>query len=94
MVTRQEEVRQRVMQQMANAGKGALVGATLPTALLGAGIGGLHGVMDPGYDEEGKRKSRTGSALKRALGYGALGAGAGLLGTGGAAAGGLVGLSK
>ena len=46
---------------------------------LGAGVGGLHGLLkDPGYDEEtGKKKSRLMSALKGLGMGGAIGAGAG-----------------
>ena len=50
-------------------------------AALGAGVGGLAGLVNPGVDENGKRKSRLGAALRGALGGGALG------GLGGAAAG-------
>jgi hypothetical protein len=48
---------------------------------LGAGIGGLHGLLkDPGYDEEtGKKKSRLMGALKGLGMGGALGTGAGAL---------------
>lgn len=50
-------------------------------AALGAGIGGLAGLVNPGVDENGKRKSRLGAAMRGALGGGAIG------GLGGAAAG-------
>lgn len=50
-------------------------------AALGAGVGGLAGLVNPGVDESGKRKSRVGSALMGALG------GAGVGGLGGAAVG-------
>jgi hypothetical protein len=50
-------------------------------AALGAGVGGLAGLVNPGVDESGKRKSRLGAALKGALGGGAVG------GLGGAAVG-------
>ena len=50
-------------------------------AALGAGVGGLAGLVNPGVDENGKRKSRLGAALKGALGGGAVG------GLGGAAVG-------
>lgn len=50
-------------------------------AALGAGVGGLAGLVNPGVDESGKRKSRMGSALMGALG------GAGVGGLGGAAVG-------
>lgn len=44
---------------------------------LGAGLGGLAGLVNPGEDEEGNRRSRFGAMLRGALGGGALGAGAG-----------------
>ncbi len=61
------------------AGAGGLLGA-------GAGLvgGGVLGALNPGYDEEGKRKSRLMAALKGmavgGLGGGAIGAGVGALG--------------
>ena len=46
---------------------------------LGLGTAGLiHGAMDPGVDEEGRKRNRLTSALTRGLGYGAAGLGAGL----------------
>jgi len=56
--------------------------------VLGAGVGalggGLYGAINPGYDEEGKRKSRLMAALKGlavgGLGGGAIGAGVGAMG--------------
>ena len=46
---------------------------------LGLGTAGLiHGALDPGVDEEGRKRNRLTSALTRGLGYGAAGLGAGL----------------
>lgn len=50
-------------------------------AALGAGLGGLAGLINPGEDENGKTRSRFGAMLRGALGGGAMG------GLGGAAAG-------
>lgn len=44
---------------------------------IGAGLGGLAGLVNPGEDEEGNSRSRFGAMLRGALGGGALGAGAG-----------------
>lgn len=44
---------------------------------IGAGLGGLAGLVNPGEDEAGNRRSRFGAMLRGALGGGALGAGAG-----------------
>lgn len=46
-------------------------------AALGAGLGGLAGLMNPGEDEHGKRKSRLMAALKGVLGGGVSGGAAG-----------------
>lgn len=51
-------------------------------AALGAGIGGLAGLLSPGEDENGKKRNRLSAALSGALG------GAGIGGLGGAAVGG------
>jgi hypothetical protein len=60
---------------------GAPTGAALG-AVAGGGIGALSGlVSDPGYDEQGQRKSRIKASLKGLIGGGAIGAGAGALGT-------------
>ena len=59
---------------------GAPAGAALG-AVAGGGIGALSGlVSDPGYDEQGQRKSRINESMKGLLGGGAIGAGAGALG--------------
>ena len=59
---------------------GAPTGAALG-AVAGGGIGALSGlVSDPGYDEQGQRKSRIKESLKGLIGGGAIGAGAGALG--------------
>ena len=59
---------------------GAATGAALGAA-AGGGIGALSGlVSDPGYDEQGQRKSRIKASLKGLIGGGAIGAGAGALG--------------
>jgi len=42
-------------------------------AVLGAGLGGLTGLIAPGEDENGKTRSRFGAMLRGALGGGALG---------------------
>lgn len=57
------------------AALGGLAGAALPGAVIGGGLGALHGLVDPGYDREGKKRSRLLTALKRGLGYGIGGAG-------------------
>jgi len=71
-------------------GAGAYRGATYGgLGGLGAGAiaGLLSGALKPGYDEEtGERRSRLGQALKRALMYGGVGAGAGMALGGGAGA--------
>ena len=60
---------------------GAALGAGLG-AVAGGGIGALSGlVSDPGYDEQGQRKSRIKASLKGLIGGGAIGAGAGALGS-------------
>lgn len=47
-------------------------------AIAGAGVGAMQGLMrDPGYDENGQRRSRIGAALKGGLGGGAIGYGVG-----------------
>jgi hypothetical protein len=59
------------------APEGAALGA-----IAGGGIGALSGlVSNPGYDEEGRKKSRIKASLKGLIGGGAIGAGAGALGT-------------
>jgi hypothetical protein len=61
----------------ANAAEGAGVGA-----VAGGGLGALSGlVMDPGYDAEGRKKSRIKESLKGLIGGGVIGAGVGGLGT-------------
>jgi hypothetical protein len=53
---------------------GGLAGAGAGIGGLGGAIGGgLHGLFAPGKDEEGKKRNPLVEALKRALGYGALG---------------------
>ena len=51
---------------------------------LGLATGGLYGAIsgasNPGYDEKGTKKSRTLEALRKALLYGSIGGGAGLIG--------------
>ena len=54
---------------------------TIGGAALGAGLGGLSGLIAPGTDENGKTRSRFGAMLRGALGGGAVG------GLGGAAMG-------
>jgi hypothetical protein len=61
----------------ANAPIGAGVGAA-----AGSAIGALSGLAkDPGYDAEGRKKSRIKESLKGLIGGGLVGAGAGALGT-------------
>lgn len=49
-------------------------------AALGAGLGGLAGLIAPGEDGQGRRRSRLSSALSGALGGGLLGGGAAAVG--------------
>lgn len=50
-------------------------------AVAGGGLGALSGLTrDPGYDEEGRKKSRIKESIKGLLSGGAIGAGAGALG--------------
>ena len=59
---------------------GAPVGAALG-AVAGGGLGALSGlVSNPGYDAEGRKKSRIKESIKGLLGGGAIGAGVGALG--------------
>ena len=59
---------------------GAALGAGLG-AVAGGGIGALSGlVSDPGYDEQGQRKSRIKASLRAMIGGGAAGAAGGALG--------------
>lgn len=46
-------------------------------AALGAGLGGLTGLVAPGEDERGRRRNRFGAMLRGALGGGLVGGGAG-----------------
>jgi hypothetical protein len=46
---------------------------TIGGAALGAVAGGVHGLINPGEDENGKTRSRFGAMLRGALGGGALG---------------------
>lgn len=49
-------------------------------AALGAGLGGLAGMVAPGEDANGKRRGRLSGALRGALGGGLVGGGAGAIG--------------
>ena len=59
----------------------ALKNPALGGAAVGALAGGVHGLISPGEDEQGKKRNRFGAMLRGALGGGAIG------GIGGAAAG-------
>ena len=59
----------------------ALKNPALGGAAAGAMVGGVHGLLSPGEDENGKKRNRFGAMLRGVLGGGAVG------GIGGAAAG-------
>lgn len=59
----------------------ALKNPALGGAAAGAMVGGVHGLLSPGEDEDGKKRNRFGAMLRGVLGGGAVG------GIGGAAAG-------
>ena len=58
----------------------SIMNTGLGGAALGAGLGGLAGLISPGEDGQGRRKSRLSSALSGALGGGLLGGGAAAVG--------------
>jgi len=58
----------------------SIMNTGLGGAALGAGLGGLAGLIAPGEDGTGKRRGRLSGALRGALGGGALGGAAGAIG--------------
>lgn len=76
---------------VSGAANGATLGSMALPGLAGAGLGAGYGLLNPGRDEEGKRKSRLMAALKYGLMGGAGGAAAGPLGAMGAVGGGMLG---
>lgn len=58
----------------------SIMNTGLGGAALGAGLGGLYGLLAPGEDGEGKRRGRLSGALRGALGGGLLGGGAAAVG--------------
>lgn len=52
---------------------GGLAQAGLGGAALGAGVGGLAGLLAPGEDSRGRQRSRVGAMLRGALGGGLMG---------------------
>lgn len=76
---------------VAGAANGATLGSMALPGLAGAGLGAGYGLLNPGRDEAGKRKSRLLAALKYGLIGGAGGAAAGPLGAMGAVGGGVLG---
>ena len=70
---------------------GAFLGSMALPGLAGAGVGAGYGLLNPGRDEEGKRKSRLLAALKYGLLGGVGGAAAGPVGALGALGGGIAG---
>jgi hypothetical protein len=79
-----KEARLRTFGEKLAAGAGGInwqnvMNTGLGGAALGAGLGGLAGLIDPGEDEYGRRRSRLSAALRGALGGGLTGGGAGAL---------------
>jgi hypothetical protein len=58
----------------------SIMNTGLGGAALGAGVGGLAGLIAPGEEADGKRRGRLSGALRGALGGGLLGGGAGAVG--------------
>jgi hypothetical protein len=73
------------------AARGAGIGTMALPGAIGALGGGIYGALAPGKNEEGEQRNRAVEALKRALIYGTLGAGAGVAGVAGGLGGGLLG---
>lgn len=76
---------------VSGAAHGATLGSMALPGLAGAGLGAGYGLLNPGRDEKGNRKSRLMAALKYGLIGGAGGAAAGPLGAMGAVGGGVLG---
>lgn len=76
---------------LSGAANGATIGSMALPGLAGAGLGAGYGLLNPGRDEKGNRKSRLMAALKYGLIGGAGGAAAGPLGAMGAVGGGVLG---
>lgn len=73
--------------------RGATLGSMALPGAVGAGVGAGYGLLNPGRDEDGNRKSRLLAALKYGLLGGAGGAAAGPLGVAGALGGGAAGFA-
>lgn len=76
---------------LSGAANGAAIGSMALPGLAGAGLGASYGLLNPGRDAEGRRKSRLLAALKYGLMGGVGGAAAGPLGAAGALGGGALG---